>query len=159
MAIRVGDLYAIDLSEGLVKVFHHVQNDSSQLNSNVIRVFAERFLLAAIPPAEHFLEATVEFNAHTLCSLGLKMKCWKKIGHVKPTREVSGWFRDSGDYGNPSVVVSSDWWVWRVNEKSKRVGRLRGEYIVSEIGIVFSPPVIEERARSGRYNIVYPAHE
>jgi hypothetical protein len=156
---RIGDIYAVEVAEGQVKLFHHVANDASQLGSNVIRAYKPAYSAAALPHMSVILNAEVDFHAHAVCSLGVKLGYWQKVSHVKPASEVTVWFRDSNDYGNPSITISRDWWVWRVGQPSKHIGPLRGEYVCAEIGIVFSPVDIASRVRTGSFGIVYPAYE
>ena len=159
MATRIGDIYAVEVAPGRVKVFHHVVNDATQLGSNVIRAFTPVISADSLPEQMAALDGEVDFYAHTLCALGIKLGFWRKVGHQKPHQEVTVWFRDSNDYGNPNIKVSNDWWVWKVGQKSKRIGPLSPQYKNSEIGIVFSAPAIVSRLRTGNYGIVYPAYE
>jgi hypothetical protein len=156
---RIGDIYAVETSAGQVKLFHHVANDASQLGSNVIRAYRSAYSAASLPHVLELLKAEVDFHAHAVCSFGIKLGYWQKVAHVKPATEVTVWFRDSTDYGNPSIKISKDWWVWKVNQPSKHIGQLRGEYVGAEIGIVFNPAAIVSRVLTGSFGIVYPAYE
>ena len=143
----------------MVKLFHYVAKDETQLSSNVIRSFLPTFRADALPSPSEVVAAEVEFHAHTFCALGVKLGFWRKVGHITPVGDVAVWFRDSSDYGNPSVRVSNNWWVWKINQPQKRIGTLRGEYVDSEIGIVISADCIVLRMKTGSYGFVYPAYK
>jgi hypothetical protein len=68
-------------------------------------------------------------------------------------------FRDSDDYGDPSVRVSERWYVWKPNEPVRTVGRLTGNLRNAEIGVVLPPSSVVERIRTGMYGIQYPTYD
>ena len=57
------------------------------------------------------------------------MNLWNKIGNNKNFGETNHiLFRSTNDYGvkpgEKPITVSTEWWVWRINEKQKYVGKL-----------------------------------
>jgi hypothetical protein len=90
---------------------------------------------------------------------GIGLGFWEKVGNIANVGKVNAVFRDSGDYGNPEVKVSQDWWIWKLNEEQKRVGKLEGENQKAEIGSVIPPDSIVHRMRTGKYDFVYPAYK
>ena len=56
------------------------------------------------------------------------MNLWNKIGNNKNFGETNHiLFRSTNDYGvkpgEKPITVSTEWWVWRINEKQKYVGK------------------------------------
>lgn len=93
-----------------------------------------------------------------LFAFGVKYGFWRKIGSVKPKDIPDIMFRDSEDYGNPETRISKRWWVWTVNGEQRYVGKLIGEHVNSEIGIVISPDSIVYRMKNGKYDFIYPGY-
>jgi hypothetical protein len=98
----------------------------------------------------------IEFYAHVLLPPGLKLGFWRNVGHAPAPENIDVAFRNTNDYGNPSIRVSKNWHVWRVNEPFERVGELRGRYRDAEIGVVVAPDSLVFRMQNGRYDFVYP---
>ena len=156
MSNRIGDVYQVDVDDQLVAFFHYVARDLSQLGSPVIRVYAPTYLKSETPTLDQILARPISFYAHTSIGLGVRLGCWLKFGHQKPTDPLDVLFRQSNEPGNLTVEVSYDWSVWRVNEPPRHIGTLTPPYQSSELGIVMSPASILRRIRHGTYGIVYP---
>ncbi len=86
----------------------------------------------------------------------MKFFALENIGNAPVPGRIDVTFRDSADYGNPSVKISSEWYIWKPNEEQKYVGKLPEKFYSSEIGIVVAPPDIANRILTGSYGIVYP---
>lgn len=88
------------------------------------------------------------------------MGYWDKVGNINDIGRTDHiLFRDSGDYGNPQIKISQDWWVWKVNGEQRHIGKLEGEYKKAEIGIVMDAESIVSRMKTGKYDGYYPAYE
>lgn len=158
MKNKVGDLFVVTCGE-FQKYFQYIGDDSSQLNSNVIRIFVGRFF-EGNPVSLAELEASgVDIYAHVMLKVGEKLGYWKRksAADAPPVNEVI--FRDTNDYGNPSICVSSDWWVWAPNQPRRHVGRLSENLLGAHIGIVISPDQIVKRMCTGSFQFVYPSPE
>jgi hypothetical protein len=90
---------------------------------------------------------------------GTKQGLWHKVGFRRVNRTFPMLFRDSEDYGNPSVRVSERWYVWQPNEPFQLVGRLTGDLRNAEPGVVVPPDCVIERIRTGKYGIQYPTYD
>ena len=160
---RIGDIFSVNMGDGTEKYFQLVAYDSSQLNSDVIRAFSIRYQNEDSPELEEVVQDEVDFHAHCVAKLGLKLGHWNKVGNVSPVLPISVWFRDTNDAGFPAggqpVKISSKWYVWRVNEEFQRVGRLTGAHRDAEIGVVVTPGDIVTRMKTGKYEFVYPGFE
>ena len=60
------------------KYFQCVANDTYQLNNCVIRGFKKEYLLDESPKLEIILQGEVEFYAHCILSLGIRLNLWEK---------------------------------------------------------------------------------
>ena len=86
------------------------------------------------------------------------MGCWEKVGNIADVGNFDEvLFRSSVD--NPQMKVSQNWWIWKINEEQKLIGKLEGENKKSEIGSVIPPDSIVHRMQTGKYDFVYPEYE
>lgn len=133
------------------------------LGSHVIRAFGTTYAIDAVPEMETIIRDPVDFYAHVLISLGIKMGLWIKMGHCSEVGDRNVLFRGTYDYGvklgEEPVRLSEDWHVWEINGAVRDVGKLEGENRKAEIGVVVTPHDIVERMRTGKYNFVYPDFE
>ncbi len=156
--IRLGDVFSVDLGDRTKKYFQYVATDLTQLNSQVIRAFSKKYLMADAPALRDVVDGQIEFHAHVVIRWGIQMNLWQKVGTVKEIRPVNMQFRDSSDYTNPEVGSVRKLFVWTVNEPTRKVGRLEGDDRHAEIGLVVSPLDILHRMRTGKYGFGYPGY-
>ena len=156
---KIGDIFSIAIDENKKKYFQYVTNDHTQLNSDVIRVFKTFYSTIVDPDLNTIINDQVDFYAHCVTKWGIKLGYWTKYGNVAEVGKVDTLFRTSGDHGNLSIVISENWWVWKVNEPRKYVGKLEGENRNAEIGSVIPPDSIVHRMRTGKYDFVYPQYK
>jgi hypothetical protein len=155
---RIGDVFSVNLDERTKKYFQYVANDVTQLNSDVIRAFKKAYPTNASPDLADVVGDEVEFYAHSMVNLGIRMGLWEKVGRSPDVGRVDVLFRDTNDASNPEVKISNTWYVWKINERFVEVGKLEGENQRAEIGIVLNPRHIVDRLRTGKYNLVYPGY-
>jgi hypothetical protein len=155
--IRIGDIYAVKIDDGFVRYFQYVTRDLTQLNSDVIIAFKKRYSINECPDLTEILNDDVDFYAHCIIKWGVKLGFWEKYGNVKALKEHKMLFRDSGD--DLRTEISSNWWIWTINNEQQHVGVLSDEMKHAEIGSVISPKSIVYRLKNGNYNFVYPALE
>jgi hypothetical protein len=159
MAARTGDIYSVEIGPDQFRLFHHVVNDSSELNANVVRVFKPTYTAQALLDPSPALLAEIDFHALTICSNGIRLGLWRKVGHQKPVGQLDIWFRKSGDYGKPEVAASRDWYVWKVNQPKVRVGVLPPEHHCTALGPIWAPAGLVQRIRTGNSGYFYPSYE
>jgi hypothetical protein len=162
---KIGDVFSVKIDDNSKKYFQYIVSDLTQLNSDVIRVFKNVYLINDNPDIAEIIKGEVEFYAHCVTKIGLKMNLWERVGN---TTEVGNTdqilFRDTNDYGSKvgeePIKVSKNWYIWRINDKNfTRIGKLEGENRKAEIGIVVNPFGIIERIKTGRYGFKYPDFE
>lgn len=155
--VHPGDIFSVRL-EGGTGFFQYLGEDSSMLNSSLICVFRGRVDDAGNGRAEEIVSSSVDFYAHVFIRLGIKLGTWKKHSHaaVVPFKKV--WFRDSLDYGNPSIKVSERWWVWQPGKERTNVHGQAARLKDSHIGVVVTPDDIAGRMASGSYPFIYPTY-
>lgn len=155
---KIGDVFSVNINEVEKKYFQYIVNDLTQLNSDVIRAFSQVYPIRDNPDLVDIVKDEVDFYAHCVTKLGLKMGYWQIVGNISNVGNYDNvLFKSSGD--SPQVKVSSNWWVWKINGGQKRVDKLEGEDRRAEIGSVIPPDSIVHRMRTGRYDFVYPAFE
>ncbi|SEL92014.1 hypothetical protein SAMN05216359_12517 [Roseateles sp. YR242] len=147
-----GDIYSF-APAGVERYFQFLGTDPYQLNSEVIAVFEGG-------PQDEKVEAVVglpvSFYTHVSLPLGIKMKCWEKVGHAPPLPLSGVLFRDTNDCGDPEIKVSNNWWVWTVDTKPKEIGALVGTYRSAYVGLVRPPTDVVARLKTGAYQHFYP---
>lgn len=155
---KLGDIFWVKIDNNSKKYFQFIVSDITQLNSDVIRAFKKVYPINANPDLSEIVNGEVEFYAHCVTQLGLKMGCWESVGNISNVGNFTNvLFRSSGD--SPQTRVSQNWWVWKINEEQKPVGKLEGENRKGEIGSVIPPDSIVHRMQTGKYDFVYPEFE
>lgn len=152
----LGDVYCVTINAAQKGYFQYVADDSTQLHSNVVQVFRARYLIAEQPPLSEVAQSATEFFSHVILKIGLRNKYWEYVGNTAFSPPVNVLFRNSGDYGNPKVLSSSDWWVWKIGNPAKRIGVLKGDHRNAYIGLVVPPDSLVYRMRNGTYDFIYP---
>ena len=157
---KIGDVFSVKIDDNSKKYLQYIISDLTQLNSDVIRAFKKVYPIDANPELSEIVKGEIEFYAHCVTKWGIKLGYWEKVGNIADVGKTDHiLFRDSGDYGNPQIKVSQDWWVWKINEDQKRVGKLIGENQKAEIGLVINPESIVYRMRTGEYDFkAYPSY-
>lgn len=162
---KVGDVFSVKLDGYTKKFFQYIVNDLTQLNSDVIRAFKKVYSLDAKPDLSEIVIDEVDFYAHCVTKIGVKMGLWEKIGNVQYEGQLNGvLFRDSNDYGHRQgdepITISQNWHVWKVNDDEfTKVGKLEGDNRRAYVGLVFNPLGIVELLKGNKYPINYPAFE
>jgi hypothetical protein len=149
---KIGDIFEATLENGESRYFQYVANDLTQLNSSVIRVFKRKFAPNEAVDLEVLVQGEVEFNVHTMLKPGIQLNYCRKVGNSgnvgNPTQIL---FRATEDSGNVSIPISHRWYVWRIGEDFRNVGRLKGENRLAEEGGVMPPIAIMNRLETGEY--------
>jgi hypothetical protein len=161
---KIGDVFSVKIDNTSKMYFQFIVRDLTQLNSDVIRIFKKAYPINANPDLSEIVNGDVEFYAHCVTKLGLKMGFWENVGNNPNTGNTRNiLFKDTNDYGSipgEQIKLSSNWYVWKINDNEfKRVGKLKGENRKAEIGIVISPDSIVYRMQTGKYDFVYPEFE
>lgn len=162
---KIGDIFEVEINEKVKKYFQYIANDSTQLNSSVVRVFSDEYGLDESIDLEKIVQGEVHFYAHCILKVGIKYKIWQKVGNSEKVGDLNKiLFRDSNDSGireNEEVVKKSEkWYVWRINDKEfTRVGKLVGENRKADLGVVVNPFDIRDKMKLGEYQFLYPGFE
>lgn len=159
---KIGDVFEVPIDAETKKYFQYIANDISQLNSDVIRAFPRTYSAEETSVVEDVVSEGVEFHAHCIVPLGVKLGLWRKVGRTSDVGPLDALFRctnDSGCKPGEQVLVSHRWYVWRINEEFRRVGELKGENRNAEIGVVVNPYDIVHRMKNGGYDFFYPGFE
>jgi len=158
---KIGDVFSVKIDENNKKYFQLIAFDLTQLNSDVIRAFKKVYPIDMSPDLSEIVNGEVEFYAHCVTKWGLKMNLWEKIGStVEVGNTTHILFRGTSDYGewinDGPIKISHKWYVWKINENFRDVGKLVGENRKAEIGVVVNPYDIVERIKTGKYSFFYP---
>lgn len=162
---KIGDVFSVAIDNNKKKYFQYIANDLTQLNSDVIRAFKKIYPIDVNPDLSEIVNDEVDFYAHCVVSLGVKMKLWNKIGNTTEIGNITQiLFRGTSDYGvwidNEPIKISTKWYVWKINDKDfTRVGKLEGDNRNAYVGIVINPLGIIELLKGNKYPINYPDFE
>jgi hypothetical protein len=161
---KIGDVFSVKIDDNNKKYFQLVAFDLTQLNSDVIRAFKKIYPIDANPDVLEIVNGEIEFYAHCVTKIGLKMGYWESIGNINDVGKTDHiLFRgtnDSGSKPGEQIKVSHKWYVWKINDNDfTRVGKLEGENRKAEIGSVMPPDSIVYRMQTGEYDFVYPEFE
>ncbi|TGD56531.1 Imm26 family immunity protein [Flavobacterium humi] len=162
--IKKGDIFSVQISENTKRYFQYIENDLTQLNSDVVRIFKKVYSISDKSELSEIVNDEVDFYAHCVIKFGIKMKLWEKVGNVTFNEKVDVIFRGTNDYGTKvgeePIKISNNWYVWRTNDADfTKVGKLSDENKKSYIGLVFNPAGLVELIKGNRYPINYPDFE
>ena len=76
---RIGDVFSVKIDEGNKKYFQLIAFDLTQLNSDVVRAFKQVYPMSANPALSEIVKGHVEFYAHCVTKVGLKMNFWESF--------------------------------------------------------------------------------
>lgn len=153
---KIGDIFVVQISDAYKRYFQYIVSDLEQLNSDVIRVFKETYPINVEPSLIEIVSGEVDFYAHTTTLAGVKLGLWKFYGNTAEIGNVEHiLFRSSDDAGDPTIIISEEWWVWYVNQERKYVGKLNREYQKAYIGLIYAPKNIVKLLQ-GIYVNPYP---
>ncbi len=161
---KIGDIFSVKIDESNKKYFQLIAFDLTQLNSDVIRAFKKVYSINSNPDLLEIVNGEVEFYAHCVTKIGLKMNFWESVGNIANTGSTTNiLFRgtnDSGSKPGEQIKISHKWYIWKINDNDfTSVGKLEGENRKAEIGSVIPPDSIVHRMQTGEYDFVYPDYE
>jgi hypothetical protein len=160
---RIGDIFTVELGNGSRKFFQYVAKDATQLGSDVIRAFKEEYPDGTAPNLDDVVRGEVQFFAHCVVRWGVELGLWTKVGRSADIGTLDVWFRGTRDLftkaGEEPIRVSDRWYVWKINEPFRDVGRLEGDLRGAEIGSVKNPHSVVKRIETGDYGDPYPGFE
>lgn len=152
---KIGDIFSAKVSDNSKKYLQYIANDLTQLNSDIIRAFKKEYPIGETPELSEVIKGEIDFYAHCVVKWGVKLGFWEKVGN-SPYNEIPNViFRSTNDDGD-TVKISHQWWVWKIGEEHRYIGKLSGENQKAEIGSVIQPKSIVHRMRTGRYISVFP---
>jgi len=76
---NIGDVFIVELDNDKKKYFQLIAFDSTQLNSDVIRVFKEEYPSEGEIDLIKIVNSQIDFYAHCVTKFGLKMGLWEKL--------------------------------------------------------------------------------
>ena len=79
VSTKIGDVFSVKIDENSKKYFQLVAFDLTQLNSDVIRAFKKVYPLNANSDLTEVVNGEVEFYAHCVTKIGLKMGYWEYL--------------------------------------------------------------------------------
>ena len=124
----------------------------------MIRAFKGNYPIGAKVDFDALVESPIDFYAHCVTDFGIKLGFWEKVVFspiIGDTDHIL--FRSCSIY-DLQADISFTWWVWKINEEARYVGKLEGEYTKAEFGAVFPPPDIVHRMKTGEYIGSYPGY-
>ena len=159
---RIGDIFVFITNDGKKRFFQYVSKDTSELYSDVIRIFSKYYTYDERPTPQDIISGEIECYVHTFLRWGNKMNLWEYYSNIPNVGGLDIWFRVSKDYGAfpKQKIVSNNWEVWKINEQKQFVGILPEKYYSASIGGVDGPLIVAQRLNDGiDPNIYYPAYK
>ena len=156
---KIGDIFEVPLINSRKAYVQYIGEDSTMLNSDVIRVFSRRYPITDKLEIFDIVRDEVEFYAHThSMQLGVDEKLWYMVGNSDDTGDIKApLFRSAVGLERPEI--SKDWQVWHPNEPMQYVGELKGENTKADIGSSLPPEWIVKRIETGKYHFKYPDYK
>ena len=85
---KVGDVFCANIDGKYKRYLQYIVSDLEQLNSDVIRVFKEKYPIDAEPKLDEVVKGEVDFYAHCVVSGGVKRGLWEKVGKCADVGDV-----------------------------------------------------------------------
>ncbi len=151
---KIGDIFCVEIGNEYKCYFQYVANDITELNSSVIRVFSKRYPFDGKVDMEEVVKGDVSFYAHTILKAGYLYNAWYKVGKSKNIGDVTNiMFRFYSDVNwvARGMTTSSNWSVWKINEKHTFIGEMNEEYRKYHIGLVLSFLNIVHKIKTGSF--------
>lgn len=155
---RIGEVFCVEV-DGIKRFFQYISNDSSCLNSSVIRVFKTKYTMDYVPIIENIVSDKVEFYAHTIIRVAIETGICYKVGkshhglssNVKDIIPFISVINKSG-YAEQSVVGDYDIRIWCINRPIDTFSTIPKDIKeILEVGDVIPMPWILERLKRGYY--------
>ncbi len=160
--VKPGNIYKVVLENGVVRFFQFIGKDRTELNSDVIKIFARHYNSSDNPNVETILHDDTECYMHTIVKVGIKLGYWEKFCSAKAIIEAPIFFRTSQDVGlfPKQHFISHRWVVWEMNGEWCEVGDLPVSHYKTDLGTVFAPFGVIYRLQTGENPIrYYPSYE
>lgn len=149
---KVGDVFCANIDGKYKRYLQYIVSDLEQLNSDVIRVFKEKYPIDAEPKLDEVVKGEVDFYAHCVVSGGVKRGLWEKVGKCADVGDVEHIiFRCKGIMIDGDFKDDYGWRVWYVNQPMVEYHSLRDEHKQSFLGSVFLPESILYKMKNGLY--------
>lgn len=154
-ATKIGDVFEVKISDTEKRYMQYVVSDMNCLNSDVIRVFKRKYSTDNNPKIEEIVKDEVLFFKHCDTKHGIRLGIWNLYGNSNDVGNVNEiFFRDTRDQGD---IVSSEWFIWRVNGEFKKIGKLNEETKKIDIGLIYRAEAILYMIKyDGSFYGIYP---
>ena len=165
---KIGNVFCAEIDDKFKRYFQYIVNDMEMLNSSVIRVFKTHYPMDHKPVCDEIVKDEVEFYAHTVLRAGIVNNAWYKVGKSKDLggdeyMDVLFGIAQACMGDSPTNIKWVDpvenWYVWHINEPTRRIGKLTEKYQHIEIGSVLSYMDIVNRMRYGQYTFKYKGYK
>lgn len=152
--VHSGDIFSVITESGAKRYFQFVTKDTSEFDSDVIRIFKKVYPIDSSPSTAEIVGDTIECYMHTMVSWGLYLGLWTRSGSDDNIGKLDISFRRSKDYGRFSLFekrVSNNWEVWTMNQPKQSVGMLPESHYSADIGDIGSPSTVLKRINEGYF--------
>ena len=152
IVIKIGDIFCVEIDNKFKCYFQYIATDMTVLNSSVIRVFKKRYQIDYLPILDEIVKDEVYFYAHTILRFGLINNAWYKIGKHNNLGNINDiWFKMYNDIGNPNMIKSYRWVIWKIDQKQQLIGELTDNYKHIDLGIVLTYEDIVSKIATGDF--------
>lgn len=150
---KIGNIFCIEIDNQYKRYFQYVANDMEQLNSSVIRMFKRQYPMDYVSKMDEIINDEIDFYTHLILRSGIAENVWYKVGTSQELGDTEHiMFRTFGLIsGSIKDKKSDNWYVWRINCESFRIGVLTDEYREAYVGPVFSYIHLLKKIRTGMF--------
>lgn len=151
---KIGYVYCAEI-EGQYKTYlQYIAIDSTQLYSQVLRVFETKYPIDYIPDINEIIKGRVSFYTHTYnLSEAIRDGVWYKVGKHSDVGNLEDvYFKGCQDVDGKTMLPRFHWYIWKINQEEMDVGEELPEmFIMADEGSVYPYEWIEEKIRTGKY--------
>ena len=149
---KIGDIFCVEIGDGYKCYFQYVANDTTVLNSSVIRVFSKHYPIEYVPVFDEIVNDEVYFYAHTSLRFGIVYNAWYKVGrHQNIGNPEAICFRWVSEIDTSGITKSYNWSIWKINQEQEFIGKISQEHAHIDWGVVLSYKDIVNKIKTGKF--------
>lgn len=121
---KIGDIFCSVINSEYKTYFQIIAYDSTELNSDVIRIFKTKYQLSDNPNIDVIIADKVSYYVHCIARLGIVKKCWIKIGNSVNVGSLDNIVFKCRLLDNDHLVYirskynrkAGFWYIWHIND-------------------------------------------
>lgn len=154
---RKGSVFCARFNDKFKCYLQYITDDSTLLNSNVIRAFKKKYPIDYVENIEEILNGEIAFYSHCMVKWGVDDGNWEKIGSSKNlglenlNNVIWGTYFISCPWLAPDL---SKWKLWITGREEVEIGKLINELARKvELGYIYPAIKIRDRLQYGYFRL------